>query len=92
MSLSDSPTVRPTISLGAQAVKVSGAGGRIVVAVGESEKDTRPPLVRTRRPATTPRLAGRTLWAVVTTIRVGWVNDRGKGVILDQLIMQILIL
>ena len=60
--------------------------------VGESEKDTHPPVVRTRRLATMPRLAGRTLGAVVTTIMTGQVNDRGKGVILDKLIMQILIL
>ena len=33
VSFSDSPTVCPTISLGVQAGKVSGAGGRIVVAV-----------------------------------------------------------
>ena len=33
VSFSDSPTVCPTISLGVQAVNVSGAGGRIVVAV-----------------------------------------------------------
>ena len=33
MSFSDSPTVRPTISLGVQAVKFSGAGGGTVVAV-----------------------------------------------------------
>ena len=33
LSFSDSPTVRPTISIGIQAGKVSGAGGKIVVAV-----------------------------------------------------------
>ena len=32
MSFSNSPTVCPTISLGVQSVKVSGAGGRFAVA------------------------------------------------------------
>ena len=36
MSFSDSPTVRPTISLGVQSVKVSGSGGVIVVAVSST--------------------------------------------------------
>ena len=36
MSFSDSPTVRPTISLGVQAGKVSGDGGRIVADVPSS--------------------------------------------------------
>ena len=36
MSFSDSPTVRPTISLGVQSVKVSGAGGGIIVGVSST--------------------------------------------------------
>ena len=59
---------------------------------GKSEKDTCPPLVRIGIPATTPRQTGITLRAEATTIRAGRVNDRGKEVILDQLIRQILII
>ena len=36
VSFSDSPTVRPTISLGVQSVKVSGARGGIVVSVSST--------------------------------------------------------
>ena len=36
MSFSDSPTVCPTISLGVKSVKVSGAGGGIVVSVSST--------------------------------------------------------
>ena len=36
MSFSDSPTVRPTMSLGVQSVKASVAGGGIVVAVSST--------------------------------------------------------
>ena len=36
MSFSDSPTVRPTISLGVQSMKVSGARGGIVVVVSST--------------------------------------------------------
>ena len=59
---------------------------------GKSEKDTHPPLVQNGIPAKTPRKTKRTLRAEATTIRAGRANDRGKEVILDQLIMQILIL
>ena len=65
----------------------NGGGVRDIVGhtVGKSERDTRPPHVQTRSPAMTPRPAGRTLRAVIHTIKAGRVNDRGKGVIIDQL-------